>query len=93
MTTLTVDLPEQLANDVQKFGTLESEEFLQLLESLTHKFKTENSPHAPHTDASDKVSVMSILDRLSAPALEDQGLSDIDFDIPKANIKLKEVDF
>ncbi len=42
MTALTLNLPDKLANDVQKFGTLESVEFLQLVEKLTNKFKQQH---------------------------------------------------
>ncbi len=88
MTAVTLNLPDDLANDVQKFGTLESAEFLQFIEKLTNKFKQQQEK----TITQDKP-VINILDRLSAPELETQGLSDIDFDIPKANINLKQVEF
>ncbi len=88
MTALTLNLPDELANDVQKFGTLESAEFLQFIEKLTNKFKQQQEK-----TTTKESSVISILDRLSAPTLEKQGLSEIEFDIPKANITLKQVEF
>ncbi len=72
---------------MQKFGTLESAEFLQFIEKLTNKFKQQQEK-----TITQDTPVISILDRLSAPELEKQGLSDIEFNIPKASITLKQVE-
>lgn len=86
MTSVQLNLPDELALRVKKHSVLESAELLRLIEKVTAEIEQQQQ-----SVASSPNKVVSILDKLSAPEL--QGLADIEFDIQKTNITLKEVDF
>lgn len=78
MTSLIIQLPDELAKRVEKTGILKSPEVIRLLEEMAKKAEQKQSPSKPR----------SIVDALSM-----QGLSEIDVDFPKLNIVLKPAEF
>lgn len=80
MTTLSLHLPDELAQRIQQAGILESKELLELLESMTEQFEKQQTRKT-----------VSILDKLAAPEIE--GLAEVDFDVPKAQIKAQRIEW
>lgn len=80
MTTLSLHLPDALAQRIQQAGILESKELLKLLEAMTEEFEKQQTRE-----------VVSILDKLAAPEIE--GLADVDFDVPKAQIETQKIEW
>lgn len=80
MTTLSLHLPDALAQRIQQAGILESKELLKLLEAMTEEFEKQQTRE-----------VVSILDKLAAPEIE--GLADVDFDVPKAQIEAQKIEW
>lgn len=80
MTTLSLHLPDALAQRIQQAGILESKELLKLLEAMTEEFEKQQTRE-----------VVSILDKLAAPEIE--GLADVEFDVPKAQIEAQKIEW